>query len=74
MKCDFKDVTNVKMFSICYILPAMLQRLEKWHVLIKPIALMRGSSATQCLKILPRVRYYAMLVMSFLVNSGLTHS
>lgn len=35
---------------------------------------MRGSGAIQYLKILPRVHYYAMLIMSFLVNSGMTYS
>ena len=35
---------------------------------------MRGSDATSYLKILPRVHYYAMLIMSFLVNSRVTHS
>lgn len=38
------------------------------------MALMRRSGAMQYLKILPRAHYYAVVIVSFLVNSGVTHS
>lgn len=50
------------------IVEAMMQRLGKWHALIKAAALMRRSRAGECAGSLPMVCCHDMMIMSVLAD------